>query len=138
MALYVRVSFFSLMTTQLGTGDNPIFDLNFKKYKHIDRFVTRFDDKISKLKLKEKTYDKGETIFYAGQVTNGEAYMIINGAVDCMTMDPVSGTRKAFNRHGTGEYFGEICLLSSHFRHIYDCVATEKTKVIAFERALKT
>ena len=126
------------MTTQLGTGGNPIFDLNFKKYKHIDRFVTRFDDKISKLKLKEKTYDKGETIFYAGQVTNGEAYMIINGAVDCMTMDPVSGTRKAFNRHGTGEYFGEICLLSSHFRHIYDCVATEKTKVIAFERALKT
>ena len=74
MALYVRVSFFSLMTTQLGTGGNPIFDLNFKKYKHIDRFVTRFDDKISKLKLKEKTYDKGETIFYAGQVTNGEAY----------------------------------------------------------------
>ena len=86
MALYARGSLFSLMSTELDTGGNPIFDPNFKKYKHIDRFVTRFDENISKLKLKEKTYDKGETIFYAGQVTNGEAYMIINGAVDCMTI----------------------------------------------------
>ena len=128
---------FCLMSTGPGNSDVPIFDPNFKKYKHIDRFVTRFDESVSKLKLKEKAYAKGEAIFHAGRVTNGEAYMIISGAVDCMAMDPVSGNRKAFNRHGAGEYFGEICLLSSNFRHLYDCVAAEKTTVIAFERASK-
>ena len=47
------------MSTGLRNSDVPIFDSNFKKYKHIDRFVTRFDERVSKLKLNEQAYAKG-------------------------------------------------------------------------------
>ncbi len=76
----------------------------------------------------EKTYEKGETIYRAGQMIT-DIGMVLSGSVN-MVVNFVEGDSRIFGHFEAGEAFGENYAAIENRELIGDIVAMEKTRVL--------
>ncbi|KAK9917846.1 hypothetical protein WJX75_008854 [Coccomyxa subellipsoidea] len=81
-----------------------------------------------------EVYQEGEDILREGEplAKGSKFYIIEEGTVECCKT--IQGEKRSVGTMGPGRFFGEIALVRQHSRRAADCIARERTKVLALSR----